>query len=71
MNSVKSNEAMTIFHQNRKEANKEFKRICDEHERELKDVLNRLSPDPSELKLVKNRDISQWLSICDLDFVNE
>jgi len=70
-NSVKSNESMTIYHETRKEANKEFKRLCDVHEMELKDVLNDLSPDPSELRLIKNRDISQWLSICDLDFENE
>lgn len=71
LNSVKSNESMTIYHQSRREANQEFKRICERHEEELKSVLHSLSPDPNELKLVKNRDISQWLSICDLDFENE
>jgi len=68
-NYALSNEPKIFYPSTRREAAEEYKKIVNEHRNGLfTDIAN---VPVSEKIFVTNRDIAQWLAICDLDFIKD
>ncbi|MDW1850338.1 hypothetical protein [Vibrio sp. Vb0888] len=68
---VASNDSMIEYFNTRKEASEKYKSICNRHKSTMSSTLVKKGASVVESNLVSNRDIAQWLLICDLAFIDE
>jgi hypothetical protein len=68
-NYALSQEPKLVYVTTRKEAANEYKKIVKEHKNDL--FIDIANVSFSDKTLVTNRDIAQWLAICDLDFIKD
>lgn len=68
-NIVSSKNDMLIDISTQSEARMEYKKISEKHSKSLMKSMSSIKVNHDEKRLAANRDISQWLAICDLDFI--
>jgi len=68
-NYALSQEPKLVYVSTRKEATEEYKKIVKEHKNDLFIDIANISF--SDKTFVTNRDIAQWLALCDLDFIKD